>query len=513
MKVDVLSLGMMSAIRRSLDMLSSHEHSMTLSDIPRDDPATYQMLQRADTIGVFQVESRAQMNMLPRLRPNNYYDLVIQVSIVRPGPIHGDMVHPYLKRRRGQEAADYPLAALKPILQRTLGIPLFQEQVIAFAMVAADFSASEADQLRRSMASWRKKGHMQQLQQRLETNLLKNGFQRDYIQRIQRQLEGFGEYGFPESHAASFALLVYVTAWLKCHHPAVFCCALLNSQPMGFYSPAQLLQDARQHGVEILPLDVNHSSWQHQLANNTTDNDHKNPAIRLGLRLVKGLTKEAGQQLQQQRPLSGYSSIADCVQRARLTKPQRQALASANAFGALASNRYQARWQVAEPLQDDLLAPLQQQPDSENESWLPVPSETDNLAEDYHSLGLSLGRHPLEIMRQQGTLGDSVTALGLKHCAHGDEVYVAGLVTCRQRPGTSAGVTFVTLEDETGNINVIVWLATAQRQLKTLVQSRILQVYGKVEKDPDSGVIHLIAYRLLDLSRALPLPPNSRDYH
>lgn len=513
MKVDVLSLGMMSAIRRSLDMLSSHEHSMTLSDIPRDDPATYQMLQRADTIGVFQVESRAQMNMLPRLRPNNYYDLVIQVSIVRPGPIHGDMVHPYLKRRRGQEAADYPLAALKPILQRTLGIPLFQEQVIAFAMVAADFSASEADQLRRSMASWRKKGHMQQLQQRLETNLLKNGFQRDYIQRIQHQLEGFGEYGFPESHAASFALLVYVTAWLKCHHPAVFCCALLNSQPMGFYSPAQLLQDARQHGVEILPLDVNHSSWQHQLANNTTDNDHKNPAIRLGLRLVKGLTKEAGQQLQQQRPLSGYSSIADCVQRARLTKPQRQALASANAFGALASNRYQARWQVAEPLQDDLLAPLQQQPDSENESWLPVPSETDNLAEDYHSLGLSLGRHPLEIMRQQGTLGDSVTALGLKHCAHGDEVYVAGLVTCRQRPGTSAGVTFVTLEDETGNINVIVWLATAQRQLKTLVQSRILQVYGKVEKDPDSGVIHLIAYRLLDLSRALPLPPNSRDYH
>ena len=534
MKVDVLGLGMMTAIRRSLQMLSSGTKTMTLADIPRDDAATYAMLQKADSVGVFQVESRAQMNMLPRLKPSCYYDLVVQVAIVRPGPIHGDMVHPYLKRRNGEEQPSYPMAALQPILERTLGIPLFQEQVIAFAMVAADFNAAEADQLRRSMASWKKKGHMHQLQQRLANNMKNNGFSDRYIERIQRQLQGFGEYGFPESHAASFALLVYVTAWLKCHHPAVFCCALLNSQPMGFYSPAQLIQDARQHGVTVLAVDVNHSSWdcQPQHSNpaanqqtETTEHDSQTPynSLRLGLRLVKGLKRDSAETIVQQRPPSGYSSLQQCLQRTRLNQQQRQALASANAFASLSGHRYQARWQVADRLNEQAMQAGQAmqpgqamqtrecvQPDLLVEAnaitsdvQLAAPQEIDNLLEDYHSLGLTLGRHPIEILRQQGKLGRSISALALRQQPNNTEVYVAGLVTCRQRPGTSAGVTFVTLEDETGSINVVVWLATAKRQLKTLVQSSVLQVYGKVEKDAASGVTHIIAYRLLDLSATL----------
>ena len=542
MKVDVLGLGMMSAIRRSLQMLSSDTRTMTLADIPRDDAATYSMLQKADSVGVFQVESRAQMNMLPRLKPACYYDLVVQVAIVRPGPIHGDMVHPYLKRRHGEEQPSYPMAALKPILERTLGIPLFQEQVIAFAMVAADFNAAEADQLRRSMASWRKKGHMHQLQQRLANSMKNNGFSDDYIQRIQRQLEGFGEYGFPESHAASFALLVYVTAWLKCHHPAVFCCALLNSQPMGFYSPAQLIQDARQHGVTVLAVDVNHSSWdcqpqhhsldcQPQHSNSaanqkteTTEHDSQTPynSLRLGLRLVKGLKRDSAETIVQQRPPGGYSSLQQCLQRTGLNQQQRQALASANAFASLSGHRYQARWQVADRLNEQAMQAGEcVQPDLLLEAnaitsdvQLTAPQEIDNLLEDYHSLGLTLGRHPIEILRQQGKLGRSISALALRQQPNNTEVYVAGLVTCRQRPGTSAGVTFVTLEDETGSINVVVWLATAKRQLKTLVQASILQVYGKVEKDTASGVTHIIAYRLLDLSAALKqLASQSHDFH
>lgn len=515
MKVDILGLGMLSAIRRSLEMLSTTEQQTTLADIPRDDPATYQMLQRADSVGVFQVESRAQMNMLPRLKPRNYYDLVVQIAIVRPGPIHGDMVHPYLKRRNQQEDADYPMEALRPILERTLGIPLFQEQVIAFAMVAADFTAAEADLLRRSMASWRKKGHMHRLQQRLEANMLVNGFEQEYIRRIQRQLEGFGEYGFPESHAASFALLVYITAWLKCHYPNVFCCALLNSQPMGFYSPAQLIEDARHHGVKVLPVDINHSGWDHRIEveQEVDQGINKSQPLRLGLRLVKGFNQDAAQRLQQHKPETGYNSIAECIRLAQLNKQERESLASAGAFDSLSQHRYQARWQVAEPIQDDLLTPLQlDNPFSQD--YLQAPNEIDNLQEDYQSLGLTLGRHPLEILREQGKLGASVTALGLTQCQHNSEVYVAGLVTCRQRPGTSAGVTFVTLEDETGSINIVVWLSTAKRQLKNLVKSRILQVYGKLEKDENSGVIHMIAYRLLDLTDTIKqLEITSHDFH
>ncbi len=506
MKVDILSLGMLSALRRCLAYISPPNKPITLANIPRDDPATYAMVQKADTVGVFQIESRAQMNMLPRLKPKNYYDLVIQIAIVRPGPIHGDMVHPYLRRRNGEEPEDYPMESLKPILKRTKGIPLFQEQVIAFAMVAANFSATEADQLRRAMASWKKKGHMHRLQQRLQDNMLANGFSLDYIQRIQRQLEGFGEYGFPESHSASFALLAYASSYLKCHYPAQFCCALLNSQPMGFYSPAQLINDAKRHGVSIKPIDINHSHWDHSLE---PASSQKLPAVRLGLRLIHGLQHSVGQQLVNLRPQHGYTSIAQVLQLNVLDSQQRQALASANAFGELAEHRYQARWQVAEPQQQDLLTPLNTTP-----SWpLDAPNEVEDLLEDYHALGLSLGRHPLELLRQQGKLGSSLPASELIHQPHASEAFVAGLVTCRQRPGTSAGVTFVTLEDETGNSNVVVWLSTAQRQLKTLVSARILQVYGRIEKDDNSGIVNIIAYKLLDLSHLLALCSQSHDFH
>ncbi|ASP39526.1 error-prone DNA polymerase [Bacterioplanes sanyensis] len=505
MKVDILSLGMLSALRRCLAYISPPDHPLTLADIPRDDADTYAMIQQADTVGVFQIESRAQMNMLPRLKPKNYYDLVIQIAIVRPGPIHGDMVHPYLKRRNNEERPDYPMDELKPILKRTLGIPLFQEQIIAFAMVAANFTAGEADQLRRAMASWKKKGHMHILQQRLQDNMLANGFKLDYIQRIQRQLEGFGEYGFPESHSASFALLAYASSWLKCHYPAEFCCALLNSQPMGFYSPAQLINDAKRHGVEVRPVDINHSVWEH-----TLEADGNQKALRLGLRLVSGLQQAVGEQLIQHRPPTGYLSVQHCLQHNALDSQQRQALASANAFAGLTQHRYQARWQVAEPQQNDLFSQLETPP-----SWpLDAPNEVENLLEDYHSLGLSLGRHPLEILREQGKLGNSLKACELIQQPHDSEGFVSGLVTCRQRPGTSAGVTFVTLEDETGSSNVVVWLSTAQQQLKTLVSARILQVYGRIEKDPGSGIVNVIAYKLIDQSHLLHgLSANSHDFH
>lgn len=508
MKVDILGLGILSAIRYCLQSLSEqHGKPFNMADIPRDDAATYRMLQKADSVGVFQVESRAQMNMLPRLKPRHYYDLVVQVSIVRPGPIHGDMVHPYLRRRHGDEAVDYPLPELEPILGRTLGIPLFQEQMIAFAMVAAGFSATEADQLRRSMASWRRKGHMHQLRKRLSEALLARGFEPAYVDRLQRQLEGFGEYGFPESHAASFALLVYVTSWLKCHYPALYTCAILNSQPMGFYSPAQLIEDARRHSVRVLPVDINHSGWLHQ----ATDYQHE---LRLGLCLVKGLSADDAHQVIQHRPTGGYSSINQCQYYSALDSRSIRTLAAANAFAGISNNRYHAQWQVQEHSAHDLLASGEHEAPSWSLLQLDAPSEVDDLLEDYRSLGLSLGRHPLSVLREQGYLGASLSATALRLASNGSEAWISGLVTCRQRPGTAAGVTFITLEDETGNTNVVVWLSTAQRQLKELIHSRLLQVYGKVERDDNSGIVHLVAYRLFTLDHALTqLQSLSHDFH
>lgn len=514
LKVDILALGMLSTIRKSFRMIQDfYGREYRLATVPQDDPDTYRMLQRGDSIGVFQVESRAQINMLPRLRPQNYYDLVIQVSIVRPGPIQGDMVHPYLRRRDGLEPVDYPSPEIKKVLERTLGVPIFQEQVIALAMAAAGFSAGEADQLRRAMASWKKHGHMEQLQARLIEGMRERGHGEAFIQRICRQIQGFGEYGFPESHAASFALLVYVSAWLKCHEPAIFCCALLNSQPMGFYSPSQLIQDALRHNVEILPVDVNASTWDHHIlpASHSTP-EKPEPAIRLGLRLIKGLSAEAAQRIVQQRPPAGYAALTDLQTNVHLAQRDWQVLASAGAFRSLSGHRYQARWDTlgrvpATPLfTADMF--------TEQALSLPAPSEGDNILEDYSSLGLTLERHPLALLREQGQLHPkALSAEQLQELPpHKQAVVVCGLVTGRQRPGTSSGVTFVTLEDETGNTNVVVWLSTARRQRKALLMAHLLQVTGVLEKEGD--VVHVVANHLQDRSdllSGLRLP--SRDFH
>lgn len=510
MKVDVLALGILSAIRRSLALISQDRgRPLTLSQIPPEDPATYAMLQQGDSIGVFQVESRAQINMLPRLRPENFYDLVVQVAIVRPGPILGDMVHPYLRRRRKQEPVEYPSDAVEEVLERTLGVPIFQEQIIKLAMVAAGFSGGEADQLRRAMAAWKRTGQLKKLRTRLIQGMLERGYEREFADRLWSQISGFGEYGFPESHAASFALLVYSSAWLKCHEPAAFYCALLNSQPMGFYSPSQLIQDARRHQVEILPVDVNTSGWDHQL-DSSRRNAQDQPAIRLGLRLVKGLRREAAQRLLAARPATGYRNLRELEQRASLHPADLEALASADALAAVSQHRYQARWDILglepqtalfeslEPVQESLV--------------LPAPSEGEALLEDYQSLGLSLGRHPLSLLREQGLLEGCLNAEDLLQVAHGKPVTVAGLVVLRQRPGTSSGVTFVTLEDETGNINLVVWLNTARTQRKALLTARLLKVKGILEREGD--VIHVVAGKLVDLSHHLgALQVKSRDFH
>lgn len=509
MKVDILALGMLTAIRKSLTYISQLENRpMTMSDIPTtDDPQVYGMLQQADSVGLFQVESRAQMNMLPRLKPEKYYDLVVQVAIVRPGPIHGDMVHPYLKRKNGEEETDVPLPELEPILARTYGVPIFQEQVIAMAMVGAGFDADEAEELRRSMASWKKQGHMGSLRHKMSTSLLSKGISQHYVERICRQIEGFGEYGFPESHAASFALLAYISAWLKYYYPAAFCCGLLNSQPMGFYQPWQLMQDAQRHGVTVLPVDINNSAWDYTLESHGSEGS---VALRCGLRSVKGLAKAAADVIVWRRPCSGYHSMAELMQTTGIARDQLEHLASANAFAGFGKHRYQQRWDVsARGFYQGLFRgqlPVTQA--------LSAPSRIEAMFEDFSSTGLILNDHPLAWLRDQALVADCVEASALTDIAADEEVFVAGVVINRQRPGTSAGVTFVTLEDETGSVNVVVWLKTALKQMETLVKARLLKVYGRVEKDAEGAVIHLIAYRLIDITDKLDqLNAKSRDFH
>lgn len=534
LKVDVLALGMLTAIRKTLALLSVQQgQTVRVQDIPREDPEVYAMLSRADSIGVFQVESRAQMNMLPRLKPQCYYDLVIEVAIVRPGPIQGDMVHPYLKRREGTEAVDYPSDAVKAVLARTLGVPIFQEQVIRLAMVAAGFSGGEADQLRRAMAAWRRTGYIRQYQQKLVDGMLARGYTREFAERICRQIEGFGEYGFPESHAASFALLVYISAWLKRHHPAAFCCALLNSQPMGFYSPAQLVQDAQRHGVTVLPVDLNASSWDHTLesapvaarseGDMSNAADTRSPAeraatervaaksaLRLGLRLVKGLSQQGAEELINARPAAGYRSVAEARQRCRLSRSDWDALAAGGAMNSVAAHRFQARWELLlEQPRLELAPELVVQ--NETQVQLPAPDEQADLEEDYRNTGLSLGRHPLALLREQGGLARCLRADQLAACRPGQLVHVAGLVTNRQRPGTASGVTFVTLEDESGQINLVVWQATAKAQRRALLTANILKVSGVLEREGE--VIHIVAGRLQDLSYQWEaLRVRSRDF-
>ncbi len=488
LKVDVLALGMLTALKRAMNFLGIRE----LTQIPENDAAVYEMIGKADTVGVFQIESRAQMSMLPRLKPRNFYDLVVQIAIVRPGPIQGDMVHPYLRRRAGMEKVEYPSAEVAEVLQRTLGVPIFQEQVMQLAIKAADFTPGEADQLRRSMAAWKRKGGLEKFEGKLKAGMQGRGYAPGFAEAIYRQICGFGEYGFPESHSASFALLAYASSWIKHHHPAVFCAALLNSQPMGFYQPAQLVQDARRHGVQVRAPDVNLSDWNCTL---------EDGAVRLGLRMVSGLPEAAGKSIAALRPHASVAAL-------QLNRKELRCLAAAGALQSLAGHRRLAHWAAAGAQRR---APLDA-PASERRPALLPPSEGQDIIADYASLGLTLGRHPLALLRVHLKKLQIVQAQALQPLHSSSRVRVAGLVTCRQRPDTASGVIFVTLEDETGCINVVVWKHLIERQRRELLGARLLGVHGVIERDGD--VVHVIAQRLFDHSALLgPLAASSRDFH
>ncbi len=518
LKVDVLALGMLSAIRKSFALIEEHHDTpISMAAIPPEDPKTYNMLCQADSVGVFQVESRAQMAMLPRLKPRTFYDLVVEVAIVRPGPIQGDMVHPYLKRRQGIEPVSYPNEDVKSVLERTLGVPIFQEQVIKLAMVAAGFSGGEADQLRRAMASWGHNGNLVAFRDKLIKGMLERGHGKDFAERLFRQMQGFGEYGFPESHAASFALLVYVSAWLKCHYPAAFYCGLLNSQPMGFYSPSQLVQDARRHHIEVRPVDVDHSFWDHSLENTAQPGTlgESQPALRLGLRLVGKLSHQGGERLLAAREQATFTNIQDLAQRAALNRGDMEALISANALPRLSKNRHQGHWQQ-QAMQDyrPLLSPLENSSSSalDDDISLAPPRDIEDMLADYDSTGLSIELHPLALLRRQLPFKQCKRALDLADLNHGRFVRIAGLVSGRQRPGTASGVVFLTLEDETGNINVVVWKDVQQRFRQALLAAKLLLVKGVLECQ--HGVIHVIAGELQDHTHTMhDLNSASRDFH
>ena len=496
LKIDILALGMLTAIHRCFDLIRGHQGiDLCMQAVPKEDSATYQMLCDADSVGVFQIESRAQMAMLPRLRPRCFYDLVIEIAIVRPGPIQGGMVHPYLKRRQGLEEVSYPHPDIKAVLERTLGIPVFQEQVIRLAMVAAGFSGGEADQLRRAMASWGKNSERNNellgFQQKLIDGMLARGYSQDFAERLFRQIQGFGVYGFPESHSASFALLAYVSAWLKRHYPAAFYCALLNSQPMGFYSPSQLVQDAQRHQIKVLPIDVLHSHWDHTLEGST----HQ-PALRLGLRLIKGFSSRSAQRITDTD--RQFTTIAQLTRSAGLSRAELSLLSSAGALASLSENRRQAHWQA---LVIDS-SPTLLQPSNQECVDLQTPSETENLHADYSHTGLSLGRHPMELLREQFPMFRRCKRHAeLAELGHRRFVRIAGLVTGKQRPGTASGVVFLTLEDETGNSNVVVWHNVQKNCRQALLKAQLLIVKGVIETD--GAVVHVIAQELTDCSELL----------
>jgi error-prone DNA polymerase len=508
LKVDVLALGMLTAIRKTLDLLGKHYEPLRIQDIPAEDPETYEMLQRADSVGVFQVESRAQMAMLPRLKPATYYDLVIQVAIVRPGPIQGDMVHPYLRRRQGLEPVTYPNEEVKAVLKRSLGVPIFQEQVIKLAMVAAGFSAGEADQLRRAMASWGKNGHLEHFRDKLLLGMRERGHPQEFAERLFEQMKGFGAYGFPESHAASFALLVYISSYLKRHYPVAFCCGLLNSLPMGFYSPSQIIQDARRHAVQVLPIDVRYSHVDHTLER---VGDNPMLALRLGFRLVKGLHASTVSALIAARKERPYRSLSDFKRRTRIPPEQIEVLISAAALQGLSGHRHQSHWEAASV---ETAPPLDiEAADLSDGIDLPAPTEIQDLTADYNAMGLTLGRHPMELLRERFNLFQRCARqIDLKGYTQRRFVRIAGIVTGRQRPGTTTGIVFLTLEDETGNTNVIVRKEVQDRHRDALLKGKVLLVYGTVETD--SNVTHVIAGRLFDCSHHLSeMQLGSRDFH
>ncbi|WEN16004.1 error-prone DNA polymerase [Rhodanobacter sp. AS-Z3] len=509
LKVDCLALGMLSCVRKCLDLLRAHRgQDYTMATLPAEDPQTYRMIQRADTVGVFQIESRAQMAMLPRHRPANFYDLVIQVAIVRPGPIQGDMVHPYLRRRRGEEAVDYPSEDLKAVFERTLGVPLFQEQVMKLAIVAAGYSAGEADQLRRAMAAWKRHGGMEHHRERIMRGMLERGYTAEFAARLFEQIKGFGSYGFPESHAASFAGIVYASCWLKCHEPAAFACALLNAQPMGFYGPSQIVQDAQRHGIAVRPVDVRHSDWDCTLEDDPDGRGQ--PALRLGLRQVRGMRKDVADRLSLARDARAFADVVDLCERTGIDRRQQELLAEAGALRGLAGHRHRAKWAVAgvEP-QLPLFGRVSP---TEQAVALPVPSVAENLQSDYARTGLSLGPHPLKLLRPRLHTARFVDSRSLRVQPHQSPVRAAGLVTQRQRPQTAGGTTFITIEDEHGFINVVVWRDVAERQRRAYLEASLLGVEGQWESV--DGVSHLIARRLLDMSAWLgALDTRSRDFH
>jgi error-prone DNA polymerase len=509
LKIDVLALGMLSAIRRALDLIGLRRGELfTMQDVPAEDAATYRMIAKADTVGVFQIESRAQMSMLPRLKPDKFYDLVIEVAIVRPGPIQGGMVHPYLKRKQGLEAVDYPSPAVQQVLERTLGIPIFQEQVMQIAMVAAGFSGGEADSLRRAMAAWKRKGGVEKFYDRIVGGMLERGYEQSFAERIFRQIEGFGEYGFPESHAASFALLVYISAWIKRHEPAAFLAALLNAQPMGFYSASQLVQDARRHQVEVRPPDIAISEWDCTLEE--APDGSGQPAVRLGLRLLKGLAGGAVERIADARAMQPFDSIDDLKRRAELSQQDLQALARANALSSLSGHRRQVAWQVAG--MQTMPGLLKDASIAEEAIVLPPASEGQEILADYASAGLTLNRHPLALLRQQLKKMNLSTALEMQSFPNRKLARTTGLVTMRQRPQTAKGTLFVTLEDETGNINVIVWPALLEKQRKEILNARLMTVYGVWQREGE--VVHLIAKRVVDHSAMLgSLMVEGRDFY
>jgi error-prone DNA polymerase len=513
LKVDVLGLGMLSALRRAFQLInefggsSAAPSKLDLATVPGEDPAVYEMICRADTTGVFQIESRAQMAMLPRLRPRNYYDLVIEVAIVRPGPIQGEMVHPYLRRRSGEEPVTYPSEAVEAVLKRTLGVPIFQEQVMQLAIVAAGFSPGEADRLRRAMAAWKRKGGLEPFQRQLIDGMRERGYPESFAHQIFNQILGFGEYGFPESHAASFALLVYTSAWLKHYEPAAFCAALVNSQPMGFYAPAQLVRDARSHGVEVRAVDVAASDWDCTLERRADGR----PALRLGLRLVKHLSSEGAARLLAARATHAFGGIADLAERAELDRRDLEALATADAFSCLTGHRHRAAWQVTGVERALPLLPAATVP-AEGIPLLRAPREGQDIVADYGSTGLTLRRHPLSLLREKLQRRGVLPTQDLWEQPNGKLVRTAGLVITRQRPGSAGGVTFVTMEDETGYVNLIVWNRVAVAQRAALLESQLLEVHGKLQREGD--VQHVIAQRLINLSALLgDLVVASRNFH
>lgn len=509
LKIDILALGMLTCIRKTFELGKQHYGTdWTLANIPQDDPAVYEMVSHADTIGVFQIESRAQQSMLPRLRPNCFYDLVIEVAIVRPGPIQGDMVHPYLRRRNGEEAEDYPSEELRNILSRTKGVPLFQEQAMQIVIVAAGFTPTEADELRRSMATFKVKGLVAQFEEKLIKGMTAKGYELDYAKRVFRQLEGFGSYGFPESHAVSFALLVYVSAWIKCHYPDVFACGLLNSMPMGFYQPAQIIIDARKHGVEVRPVDINHSDW-----NNTLEEKVGNyRVLRLGFRQVSSL-RENDMILVVANRKKLYTTINE-LRDIGISETALEILADADAFRSIGLDRRQALWEVTTKDRPVELFKGQESPDGKDENIsLPEMTLPEHVLRDYATTSLSLKAHPVSFARERLKQFDILSTGELSSRNNGDDVKVAGLVLVRQRPGTAGGVCFMTIEDETGVANLVIFPKLFDVYRKEILQSRMIMVEGRLQIEGE--VVHVVVNACYNFSKLLRSSPvsNSEQLH